>query len=100
MRSLFLALALMPAAALASGPGDTIHEGVVDVSKGLSYAVFEATVEHADLATCPVEFDSEKQFCRLTIAADAAHVFVFAYEGDQFLQAVKTYELGNGFLPF
>jgi hypothetical protein len=100
MKPILLALALTPAAALASGPGDTVHEGVADVTGGLPYAVFEAAVEHADLATCPADFDAEKMFCRLTIAADAAHVFVFAYDGDQLLQAVKTYDLGEGFLPF
>lgn len=100
MKSFLVALIFAPAVALASGPGDTIHEGVADVTGGLSYAVFEASVEHAVLTTCPPEFDGGTYFCRLTIAADAAHVFVFAYEGEQLLRAVKTYELGDGFLPF
>ena len=36
----------------------------------------------------------------MTLAADLAHVFVFALDGAQPLLAVKSYELGDGFLPF
>lgn len=94
-----LGLAL-PFAARASGAAEGAAEGTVEVAGGLPYAVFEAAVEHADLAGCPAGFDTEKVFCRLTIANDAAHVFVFSWEGEQQLQAVRTYALGDGFLPF
>ena len=65
-----------------------------------TYEVYEASVTHTDLEGCPVEFDTEQVFCRLTLANDMAHVFVFSYDGDQPLLAVKSYELGDSFLPF
>ena len=46
------------------------------------------------------EFDPDAVFCRMTLAADMAHVFVFHYDGDQPLLAVKSYALDDGFLPF
>lgn len=66
----------------------------------MTYEVFEQTVEHADLAGCPPEFDTETQFCRMTLAAERAHVFVFDYAGDQPLQAVKSYDLADGLPAF
>jgi hypothetical protein len=36
----------------------------------------------------------------MTLAADMAHVFVFHYDGDQPLLAVKSYPLDDGCLPF
>ena len=94
-------LALAAAPALASGPGEKHADGTAYLEGGaLTYAVFEAAVEHADLEGCPAEFDPEAVFCRLTVASDQAHVFVFSYDGDQPLLAVKPYDLGDGFLPF
>ena len=85
----------------ASGSGETSEGGTSYLPKGqFSYEVFEASVEHADLEGCPKEFDTDRVFCRLTVAADLAHVFVFAYSGDQPLLAVKSYEMTDGFLPF
>ncbi len=99
--ALVLALALAPAAARASGPGERHPEGVAYLPGGaLTYDVFEAAVAHADLEGCPEEFDPDAVFCRLTLASDAAHVFVFALDGDQPLLAVKSYELTDGFVPF
>ncbi|TYO85236.1 hypothetical protein [Oceanicella actignis] len=99
--SLLALLALAPAAALASGPGEKHPEGPAYLEGGvLTYEVFESAVEHADLDSCPAEFDPEAVFCRLTLAADGANVFVFSLEGDQPLLAVKRYELNDGFLPF
>ncbi len=66
----------------------------------MTYALFEQTVEHADLAGCPSEFDTETQFCRMTLAAERAHVFVFDLEGEQPLQAVKSYDLAEGLPAF
>ncbi|HMB13260.1 MAG TPA: hypothetical protein VKN37_04565 [Roseovarius sp.] len=66
----------------------------------MTYEIFERTVEHADLAGCPPEFDIETQFCRMTLAAERAHVFVFDYAGDQPLQAVKSYDLADGLPAF
>ena len=66
----------------------------------MTYALFEQTVEHADLAGCPSEFDTETQFCRMTLADERAHVFVFDLERDQPLQAVKSYDLAEGLPAF
>mmetsp|Transcript_18137 Transcript_18137/g.28167 ORF Transcript_18137/g.28167 Transcript_18137/m.28167 type:complete len:98 (+) Transcript_18137:38-331(+) len=59
----------------------------------LTYAIFEEAIEHADLATCPPAFVSDDTFCRLTLANEQAHVFVFSNEDDQPMIAVQSYEL-------
>lgn len=93
--------ALCPALSLASGANKHTHEGIVFLpGGGFTYEVFEASIDHADLEDCPVDFDSDANFCRLTLANEQAHVFVFSYDGDQPLLAVKSYDLGDGFLPF
>lgn len=92
---------LIATSAMASGPSEMHREGTAYLENGsLSYAVFEASIEHVDLEACPAEFDPDAVFCRMTLAADMAHVFVFHYDGDQPLLAVKSYALGDGFLPF
>lgn len=96
----FLATLALTGAALASGPGETHHDGTAYLANGLTYEIFETAIEHVDLEGCPAEFDADANFCRMTLAADLAHVFVFSYDGDQPLLAVKSYELGDGFLPF
>ena len=99
-----LATALLLAAAtpaLASGPGESHAEGVAYLPGGaLGYATFETAVAHVDLEGCPAEFDPDAVFCRMTLANEMAHVFVFSFDGDQPLLAVKDYELTDGFLPF
>lgn len=92
---------LISTAALASGPGEYHKTGTNYLPNGvLSYEKFEASVPHVDLEGCPAEFDPEAVFCRMTLATEMAHVFVFDYEGDQPLLAIKSYELTDGFLPF
>ncbi|MDK3072864.1 hypothetical protein QO034_07060 [Sedimentitalea sp. JM2-8] len=88
--------------AMASGPGEShAGKGTAYLGNGvLSYEVFEASITHADMENCPVEFDPDAVFCRLTLANDSAHVFVFSYDGAQPLLAVKHYELDGDFLPF
>ncbi|MFZ7092244.1 hypothetical protein [Primorskyibacter sp. 2E233] len=96
-----LVLTLAPLAAHASGPGESHPSGPAYLEGGtLTYEVFEASVAHVDIESCPAEFDPEAVFCRMTLVNDAAHVFVFSFEGDQPLLAVKSYELNDGFLPF
>lgn len=92
---------LAAGAAPASGPGESHSGGTFYPGGGvLTYEMFEAAVEHADLEGCPAEFDTDVVFCRITLANDMAHVFAFAHDGDQPLLAIKSYELGDGFLPF
>lgn len=94
------ALILAGTGAAASGPGET-HGGVAYLEGGaFIYEVFEQAVDHVDLENCPAEFDPEVVFCRMTLASEMANVFVFSFDGDQPLLAVKSYELGSDFLPF
>lgn len=98
--TLFLAALALTSAVAASGPGETHHDGTAYLSNGLTYEIFETTIEHVDLEGCPADFDATANFCRMTLASDLAHVFVFSYDGSQPLLAVKSYELTDGFLPF
>lgn len=66
----------------------------------MTYEVFEHSIEHADLAGCPEGVDTDIHFCRLTLADDRAHVFVFALEGDQPLVALHAYGLDEGLPRF
>ncbi|MFP7673904.1 hypothetical protein ACG74X_11190 [Marivita sp. S0852] len=66
----------------------------------MSYQIFEASIKHVDLETCPADVDGDSTFCRMTLASDLAHVFVFSDDGEQPLLSVRSYELGDGFLPF
>lgn len=91
----------LPAAALASGAGEKAHGGTAYLAQAqFTYALFEETVDHVDLADCPAEFDPDAVFCRMTLASEQAHVFAFSLDGDQPLLAVKSYALDEGFLPF
>lgn len=96
-----LAAAALGTPSYASDPDTTHHAEAVELADGVfTYDVFETSVEHVDLDTCPAEFDADANFCRMTLASDHAHVFVFSYDGDQPLLAIKTYELGDDFLSF
>lgn len=58
-----------------------------------TYADFEASVPHIDLATCP-DGAADGQgdvFCRVTMTNDALHVYVFESAGTQAFVAVQTY---------
>lgn len=96
-----LCLPLLAAPGLASGPGETHTSGSEFIgSARLTYEVFETSIQHVDLESCPVQFDPEAVFCRMTLANDQAHVFVFGFEDDQPLLAIKSYDLDDDFLPF
>ncbi|WP_323782540.1 hypothetical protein [Thalassovita sp.] len=87
--------------ALASGPGEKHATGPYYLEGGaFVYEAFEKALDHVDLEGCPAEFDPDTVFCRMTLHDDQAHVFVFSYEGDQPLLAIKSYLLTDGFLPF
>lgn len=90
--SLASLMSLAPLAAQADTPEALLGK--------MTYEVFEHSIEHADLATCPAEFDDETQFCRMTLADDRLHVFVFGIDGDQTLLAVKSYDLDDGLPAF
>jgi len=85
---------LFGAAAVGATSTDTVENGV------LTYTLFEHAVEHADLETCPTGYDDNAVFCRLTLANEQAHVFVFSHEGDQPLVAIQAFELTDTGLTF
>ncbi|MDT8328077.1 MAG: hypothetical protein RQ750_11955 [Roseovarius sp.] len=66
----------------------------------MTYAMFEHSIDHVDLAGCPDGFDVDKTFCRLTLADDSAHVFVFEHGGDQPMVALRSYDLSKGLPAF
>ncbi|MGR3547436.1 MAG: hypothetical protein ACU0CB_01240 [Roseovarius sp.] len=77
------------------------HAEIATLTEGrMTYEVFEHAIEHVDLAICPSEFDMDKMFCRMTLADNRAHVFVFAHDADQPLMTVKSYDLDNGLPQF
>lgn len=81
--------------------GTAAQADTTTLDKGqMTYEIFEHSIGHVDLATCPDGFDDDKVFCRLTVADERAHVFAFAYEGDQVLEAVRSYEFDEDFLNF
>lgn len=57
----------------------------------LTYDLFEQTVPHVDLATCPTEFDTTAVFCRAVLTHGDMHVFVFSYDGDSPFVAARSY---------
>ncbi len=58
----------------------------------LSYEVFEAAVPHTDMDECPVSMQAgEDDFCRMSVVAEVATVFVFSYESGC-LTKTRSYE--------
>lgn len=86
-----VATCLFASSALAAGSGDTVR-----IDGPLTYEVFDPTVEHGHLESCPAEFDPDKYRCALTLATDMAHIFVFELDGDQPLVAIKSFDLMEG----
>ena len=92
-----LVLSILPVAALAGDDAAVTRE---IGETGFTYELFEESVAHVDLETCPDGFDDETQFCRLTLAEEQANVFVFTLEGTQPLVAIRSYPLTGQGLPF
>lgn len=72
-----LALSLVPAIVVAQTP----------TALPLTYAIFEASIPHIDLAACPegLALDAiarDDVFCRAVVHDDAFHVYVFALDGN------------------
>jgi hypothetical protein len=60
-----------------------------------TYAEFEASVPHFDLADCPPSLAHPGQFCRVTFNEDAVHVFVFSEDTNQPMIGFKSFEDGE-----
>lgn len=58
----------------------------------LTYDVFEVSVPHVDLETCPASMAAENTFCRATLASDAVHVFAFSEDGDSPMVGFASFE--------
>ena len=78
------------AAPINMAPAHAAHPVPIAV---MTYDVFEATVDHADLAECPKALAREGRFCRVVLHADALHVFAFSEDLDQPLQAVMDFPM-------
>ncbi len=48
----------------------------------LTYDIFEASVAHLDLESCPTGLPQQEVFCRAAFLNDTVHVFAFADDGD------------------
>ncbi len=59
----------------------------------LTYAAFEASVPHADLADCPEALAAPDRFCRVTLNTETVSIWVFGMEGDQPLIALQPYDI-------
>ncbi len=65
---------------------------LAEATMPLTYDVFEISVPHIDLETCPESLNTHQAFCRATMANDALHVFAFDENGDNPLVAFATFE--------
>ncbi|WP_296763602.1 hypothetical protein [Sediminimonas sp.] len=59
----------------------------------MTYEVFEESVPHIDLATCPGEMAGDDWFCRAVTHNDAFHVFAFLYEDGSPAVAYRAYSV-------
>lgn len=57
----------------------------------LTYDIFEVSVPHMDLESCPETLQAENVFCRATLHHEELHVFAFTYDGDSPLVGFKTF---------
>jgi hypothetical protein len=67
-----------------------VTAGAQDAPAPLTYAVFEATLPHLDLAECPAALSGENRFCRLALGHDALWVFAFSTDGDNPMVGVES----------
>ena len=74
-------LTLMPLPALAEPPA----------ALPMTYAMFEASLPHVDMALCPVDLAGPGLFCRLAVLNEQIHVFVFSEEGESPMVGFKSW---------
>lgn len=60
----------------------------------LSYEVFEESVPHTDMQTCPASLgiSDDAMFCRVSVLAEVATVFVFQYDDGCLVEARNFFE--------
>ncbi|WP_170324665.1 hypothetical protein [Ruegeria arenilitoris] len=64
-----------------------------DLAVPLTYEVFETSVAHTDLETCPKNLPQTETFCRATLYHDEIHVFAFSENGDSPMVGFNSYPL-------
>lgn len=71
-----------------------------DAPLPFTYAAFDASVTHVDLAQCPGALAGEGRFCRATAVDDKINVFAFADAGEQPLVGFQSWpaDLLNGLM--
>jgi hypothetical protein len=60
-------------------------------SNPFTYADFEAAVNHIDIDECPEGLAEGDVFCRVSMANDALHVWVFSTEGEMPFVSVHSF---------
>lgn len=58
----------------------------------MTYEIFEASVAHLDLETCPEGLPQSGSFCRAAVLYDMIHVFAFAEDGDSVLTGYAAFD--------
>lgn len=66
--------------------------GLAAAECAMSYDMFEMTVPHLDLDTCPGDLAQAGTFCRAAMALHGLAVFQFGEDGDRCLVAVTRFE--------
>lgn len=61
-------------------------------SCSLSYDVYEASVPHTDMETCPTAILADGAYCRVSVVAEVATIFVFSEEDDCLIKAESFFE--------
>lgn len=72
--------------------GLTVTAADAGEDQTLTYEMFEASVPHIDLETCPADLAQQDTFCRASIHHEEIHVFAFSLDGDSPLVGFKSYE--------
>jgi len=86
----FLGLAVSAAAIFVSTATLSLAEDT-GASCALNYEVFEASVPHTDLETCPGSTKIDGGYCRLSLVAEVATIFAFS-ENTDCLIASQSYD--------
>lgn len=80
---------IFTAAAITLGFGTVADAGTN--AAPLTYDIFEASIPHMDLETCPIALQTENVFCRATLHHEELHVFVFSFDGDSPMVGFQTF---------
>lgn len=71
--------------------GVVAGNAMADDHCALPYEVFEASVPHTDIEECPKTLAGENRFCRYSVLAEVATIFVFD-ENENCLIKTKSFD--------